>query len=64
MLKNINERTLSKKFNAKVRSFPGASVGDLFDYLKPLLKKRLKTIILVIGANDVERDAAQSIIKR
>ena len=63
MLKNINERTLSKKFNAKVRSFPGASIGNLFDDLKPLLKQKLNKIILVIGTNDVERDAAQSIIK-
>ena len=31
MLTNINERALSKNFNTKVRSFPGARVSDMFD---------------------------------
>ena len=34
MLTNINERTLSKNYNTKIRSFPGANVGVLFEYLK------------------------------
>ena len=62
MLTNINERTLSKNFNTKVRSFPGARVSDMFDYLKPLLRKNPGKIILVIGANDVERNSAQTIM--
>ena len=62
MLTNINERTLSKNFNTKVRSFPGTRVSDLFDYLKPLLRKKPGKIILVIGANDVEYKSAQTII--
>ena len=36
---------------------------DLFDYLKPIFKKKLCKLILVIGANDVESNAAQSITK-
>ena len=62
MLTNINERTLSKKYNTKVRSFPGASVRGLFDYLKPLLKKKPGKIILIIGVNSVKRNSAQSMI--
>ena len=62
ILRNINERTLSKNFNTKVRSFPGARVSDMFDYLKPLLRKKPGKIILVIGAYDVERNSAQTIM--
>lgn len=62
MLTNINERTLSKNFNTKVRSFPGARFGDMFDYLKPLHRKKQGRVILVIGANDVQRSSAQTII--
>ena len=46
MLSNINERTLS----------------DMFDYIKPLLKKRPEKIILVIGANDIKHKMYQEII--
>ena len=64
MLSNINERTLSKIFNTKVRSFPGATVADMFDYLKPLLKKRPDKVILVIGANDIEHTSSQEIVAK
>ena len=46
----------------KFRSFPGARVSDMFDYLKPLLRKKPGKIILVIGAKDVERNSAQTIM--
>ena len=62
MLSNINERTLSRKYKTKIRSFPGATVSDMFDYIKPLLKKRPDKIILVIGANDIEHKMYQEII--
>ena len=62
MLSNINERTLSRKYKTKIRSFPGATVSDMFDYTKPLLKKRPEKIILVIGANDIEHKMYQEII--
>ena len=62
MLSNINERTLSRKYKTKIRSFPGATVSDMFDYIKPLLKKRPEKIILVIGANDIEHKMYQEII--
>ena len=62
MLSNIKERTLSRKYKTKIRSFPGATVSDMFDYIKPLLKKRPEKIILVIGANDIEHKMYQEII--
>ena len=46
MLSNINERTLSRKCKAKIRSCPGATVRDMFDCIKPVLKP--EKIILIV----------------
>ena len=64
MLSNINECTLSKVFHTKVKSFPGATIADMFDYLKLLLKKRPEKSILVIGANDIEHSTSQEILAK
>ena len=62
MLSNINERTVSRKCKTKIRSFPGATVRDMFDYIKPLLNKRPEKIILVNGANDIEHKTYHVVI--
>ena len=41
-----------------------ATVADMFDYLKPLLKKRPDKVILVIGANDIEHTSSQEIVAK
>ena len=46
------EESRLKKYNVKIRPFPGATVDDMFDYLIPLLKKEPSYIILQIGSND------------
>ena len=51
ILLGVNESRL-KKYKAKIRPFPGATVDDMFDYLVPLLKKEPTYIILQIGSND------------
>ena len=51
IISGIEENRL-KKYKAKVRSFPGAKINDMYDYLKPLLKKKPSNIILQIGSND------------
>lgn len=51
IIQGLEERRL-KHYNAKIRSFPGARIDDLYDYLKPLLKKKPTNIILHIGTND------------
>ena len=56
----LNEKKL-RKYNAKVRAFPGASVDDMFDYLVPLLKKKPDNIILHIGSNDAPFKTANAI---
>ena len=52
MLSNTTERMISRKNTIKVSSFPGATVSDLLDYLKPLLKKWPEKTILLVGTND------------
>ena len=39
------------KHQVKVRSFPGARIDDMYDYMKPLFEKSLNYIILQIGTN-------------
>ena len=51
IISGIEERRL-KKYKAKVRAFPGSTVSDMHDYLKPLLKKKPTYLILQIGSND------------
>ena len=51
IISGIEENRL-KKYKVKVRSFPGAQINDMFDYLNPLLKKKPSNIILQIGSND------------
>ena len=64
MLFNINENTLSRRYHTKVRSFPGSTVVDLHDYIKPLLRKQPDKIILVIGTNDIAHESVSDILKR
>ena len=60
ILMGLNEKKL-RKYNAKVRAFPGSCVDDMFDYLVPLLKKKPDNIILHIGSNDAPFKSAKDI---
>ena len=51
IISGIQENRL-KKFKAKVRSFPGAKISDMYHYLTPLLEKKPSNIIIQIGSND------------
>ena len=46
MVHGLIEPKLGKKGSVKVRSFPGAIVDDMKDYIKPLLLKKPSKIIL------------------
>ena len=46
LLKNINGWLMCRSKRVIVHSFPGATVSDMEDYLKPLIKKRPARIIL------------------
>ena len=62
ILNNIEESSLRKKFNVRVRSFPGADVRDMYDYLQPLLRKEPKYIILHVGSNDAPYKSSDEIV--
>ena len=46
------EKRISGNSSVKVRIFPGVTNHDLYDYLKPLLKKNPDNIILHVGTNN------------
>ena len=53
MLAGIDKNRLkTRKHKVKVRYFPGSCIDDLYDYMKPLLRKLPDYIILHIGTND------------
>ena len=57
ILNNLEEYRLNKRFNVKVRPFPGADVDDM-----PLLQERPDNIILHIGINDTPNKTSTEIL--
>ena len=39
MLSGTEERILKKEKKVKVKNFPGVTIDDMYDYIKPLLKR-------------------------
>ena len=62
ILLGIQEGKL-RNYKAKVRAFSGATVDDMHDYLKPLLRKKPDNIILHIGTNDSLNKSAKDIME-
>ena len=46
----------------KVQSFPGATIEDMYDYIKPLLKKCPKNIILNIGTSNTVNETSRIVL--
>ena len=61
IISGLQEKKLLQ-YNAKVRSFPGSCVDDMYDYILPLLKKKPANIILHIGSNDSLHKNAEQIL--
>lgn len=61
ILQGLNENRL-KRYNVKIRSFPGSTIDDLYDYIKPLLKKNPTNVVIHCGTNDAARKTAGEII--
>ena len=47
-----------------MKSFPGATIEDMYDYIKPLLKKCPKNIILHIGTNNTVNDTSKTVLEK
>ena len=52
MLSYIDETRISRKFNVRVRSFPGTKTDNMFYYLVPLLEGGPDHVILHVGTGD------------
>jgi hypothetical protein len=62
--KHIHGHRLSRKHKVKNMSFPGATVEDMVDFVKPIIRKRPKKIILHVGTNNLKRDNPEKIGKK
>ena len=62
MITGVDETMISRKGRVvKVRSFSGATIEDMYDYLKPILKKCPDNIILHVGTNNAAREPAKTV---
>ena len=63
MISGIDQQCLSVKGRiVKVRSFPRATINDMYDYIKPLLKKAYDNVIIHVGTNDAPNSTSRAIL--
>ena len=55
LLKNLQGWKLSRGHSVKVHTFPGCTTSDMFDYVKPLLRKQPSEIYLHVGTNSISQ---------
>ena len=59
--KYVEGDKLSRKHKVKSTSFSGAVIEDMNDYVKPLLRRNPKNVILHVGTNNLQSDRPKSI---
>ena len=64
MLSYIDETRMSRKFNVKVRLFPGVKIDDMFYYLVPLLEKNPDYVTVHVGTNDAVDHQSSDVISK
>ena len=65
MISGIDETMISRKGRmVKVRPFSGATIEDMYDYLKPMSRKCPDNIILHVGTNNAAREPARTFIAK
>ena len=52
------------KVKTVVKAFPGASVEDMFDYIKPKIKHHPEEIILHVGTNYLKDSDSRKVAER
>ena len=62
MITGVDETMISRV--VKVRSFSGAAIEDMFDYLKPILKKCPVNVLLHVRANNAGRKPAKIVFDK
>ena len=53
IVKHIDQRKMSRNNTVKVRSFPGARIEDMHQYMTPLLWEEPSTLIIHSGTNNL-----------
>ena len=56
LIKHVNDRDISRSHTVKVRPNPGAATHDLLDYVKPVMRKKPKALVIHTGTNDIEQE--------
>ena len=64
VIKFIQPRKLSRKFDVSAHCFPGATVQDMNDYIKPVLQRKPDKIVLHVGTNNLRDDRPKDIKKK
>ena len=64
MLAGIEQNRISGSNSVNVRIFPDATHHDMYDYLKPLLKKNPDNTILHIGTSNSVNETYRDILNR
>ena len=56
MIENITGTGILRDYTVKIRSHPGATSIDMYDYIKPELRHQPYAIILLCGKNDISNE--------
>ena len=56
MTKYVNGREISRNNPVKVKSYPGATINDFIDYVRPTVRKKPNLIIIHTGTNDIQNN--------
>ena len=65
MLSGLKEEFLSnKKYQVKVRCCRGATVEDISDYLKPILKRKPDYVVLHVGTINAKNMGSRNILDK
>ena len=65
ILSGIEERRISNRDKKiKVKNFPGATIDDMYDYIKPLLRKCPDSIILHVGTNKTVNEPSKMVLDK
>ena len=62
VLAGIEQKRISGNRSVKIRIFPSGTTHDMYDYLKPLLKKNSDNIIWHIGTNSSVNETSRDIL--
>ena len=61
----IEENKILRRWRkVNVKPFPGGTIEDMYDYIKPLLKKFPKNKILHIGTNNTVNERSKTVLHK